>query len=61
MAFKTAWSDAYGILAKAYALSEKDAVAWMMRESRESGRPVYRIAEKIISSHRVVDEHTPRR
>ena len=45
---------AAGILAQAYELSEKEALALLIQQSRESSRPVHCIAEQIISSHRVV-------
>lgn len=45
---------AAGILARAYDLSEKEAIGLLIRQSRDASRPVGGIAEQIISSHRVV-------
>ena len=52
---------AAGILARAYQLSERDAIAMLLQQSRDSSRPVDGIAQQIIASHRVVPEVSARR
>jgi hypothetical protein len=52
---------AAGILARAYELSERDAIAMLMQQSRDLSRPVDGIAQQIIASHRVVPGVSARR